>query len=369
MRDFENNPLQKGEIPSYEDLYELFIVQNLNKPTIGKIINRVSSVGKYLKIYGLKKTKDQRNECRRQTNLEKYGCINVSQCNKIKDKKQQTFLAKYGCENPMQNEQVKNKLKQNNIKKYGVESPMQTKEVKQKLQNTMLQRYGETNPGKVRVFDEKRKETLIAKYGTTNIRQVKEIKDKIKKTNLSKYGKEYLFGSEYFDQKRKETWMKNLGVNNPGKSEKVRKKLRDKAPEMLKKMNASKKANTSFNTSKPEERVYKQLNERFQVIRQYSSNDYPFACDFYIPSLDLYIECHISWTHGTKPFNENDKECIEKLNQWKNKAQTSDYFKNAIYIWTDLDVRKKQISESSKLNILFFYNENDFNEWYESCKF
>ena len=28
---------------------------------------------------------------------------------------------------------------------------------------------------------------------------------------------------------------------------------------------------------------------------------YPFACDFYISSLDLFIECNYHWTHGGKP--------------------------------------------------------------------
>ena len=41
---------------------------------------------------------------------------------------------------------------------------------------------------------------------------------------------------------------------------------------------------------------------------------YPFACDFYISSLDLFIECNYHWTHGGKPYEgtEDDKQIVEK---------------------------------------------------------
>ena len=47
------------------------------------------------------------------------------------------------------------------------------------------------------------------------------------------------------------------------------------------------------------------------IIRQYKSDLYPFACDFYIPSLDLYIECNYHWTHGNKLY-EGTKEGLKE---------------------------------------------------------
>ena len=40
--------------------------------------------------------------------------------------------------------------------------------------------------------------------------------------------------------------------------------------------------------------------------------DNPFACYFYIPSLDLFIECNYRWTHGGKPYEgtEDDKQIV-----------------------------------------------------------
>lgn len=77
---------------------------------------------------------------------------------------------------------------------------------------------------------------------------------------------------------------------------------------------------------------------------------YPFQCDFYIISEDKFIELHSCWTHGGKPFDENDKECQEKLAVWKQKAKTSKYYQNAIYTWTDLDVRKLETAKKNNLN-------------------
>lgn len=58
------------------------------------------------------------------------------------------------------------------------------------------------------------------------------------------------------------------------------------------------------------------------VKRQYKSELYPFACDFYIQNLDLYIECNFHWTHGGHKFDKNNENDIKQLNEfleWYNK--------------------------------------------------
>ena len=67
------------------------------------------------------------------------------------------------------------------------------------------------------------------------------------------------------------------------------------------KRNATLRKNNSYNKSKSEEKIYNLLLTKFNksdIIRQYKSDLYPFACDFYIKSLDLYIEYNGHWTHG-----------------------------------------------------------------------
>lgn len=78
----------------------------------------------------------------------------------------------------------------------------------------------------------------------------------------------------------------------------------------------TKKPNGTMNSSKPEEASYMLLVERFgkdDVIRQFKSKKYPFACDFYIKSHNIYIECNYGWTHGKHPFDENDVNDVAVL--------------------------------------------------------
>ena len=45
------------------------------------------------------------------------------------------------------------------------------------------------------------------------------------------------------------------------------------------------------------------------------------------------------------------------LAYWKEKAETSDYYKNAIYTWTNLDVRKVKIAEQNGIRLdIIYYN-------------
>ena len=59
--------------------------------------------------------------------------------------------------------------------------------------------------------------------------------------------------------------------------------------EIVQKIYNTKKTNDSFKTNKQEQYIFEQLCNIFNhVERQYKSNVYPFNCDFYIPSKDLY---------------------------------------------------------------------------------
>lgn len=118
------------------------------------------------------------------------------------------------------------------------------------------------------------------------------------------------------------------------------------------------RVNNTFNTSKPEEEYYEKLKSEYgedNVIRYYSDERYPFVCDFYIPSEDLFIEYNGSWTHGGHPFNELDLDDISKLEYWEERSKDSKYYKNAIYTWTDLDVRKQKIAKENNLNYKVIY--------------
>lgn len=133
------------------------------------------------------------------------------------------------------------------------------------------------------------------------------------------------------------------------------------------KAHKTRKANGTCNTSKDEEISYTNLTQVFgseNVLRQYIDKErYPFACDFYIKSLDLFIECNYSWTHGNHIFNPNDDNDITLLESWKKRGLKSDYYKNAIHTWTIRDINKYNTAMKNKINYKIFYNIEEFHIW------
>ena len=127
----------------------------------------------------------------------------------------------------------------------------------------------------------------------------------------------------------------------------------------------TKSRNNSFNISTPEEKYYNYLCNIYgesDVVRQYSDDRYPFACDFYIKSQDMFIELNLTWTHGGKLFDRNNLVDVNKLAVWKEKAKTSKYYQQAIYTWTDLDIRKMNVALENKLNYKVYYSEEELYE-------
>ena len=121
----------------------------------------------------------------------------------------------------------------------------------------------------------------------------------------------------------------------------------------------TKKRNNSFNKSKVEENFYKQLlelNKTKTIYRQYKDdNRYPYYCDFYIKEDDLFIELNVHWTHGGRPYDPLNSFCQKQLLEWQQKAKTSQFYKNAIDIWTKRDVEKQLCAKEHNLNYKVIY--------------
>lgn len=168
-------------------------------------------------------------------------------------------------------------------------------------------------------------------FGVNNVFQLNSVKEKTKQTLQKKHGK---------------------NIINYGQTE-----------EQKQKAYASKKKNNTFNTSKPEDKFYKFLVAKYgiaDVFRQYYDKErYPFDCDFYIKSKDLFIELNFSWTHGGHPFNKTNSEDLKTLTLWEERSKNSDYYKNAIDVWTRRDLIKFEVAKNNNLNYKVFYNEEE----------
>jgi len=252
-----------------------------------------------------------------------------------------------------------------------------SKECKQKqTENTLLAKYGATSTFKVKSIVEKGKKTMLKKYGVDNffrltdvLGDIKEAKygnrfysnnKKAKQTKLEKYGDEHYNNRD----KAKETCIEKYKVSHHTKSKKYTEKWYNNK-EWLEHKNSSRhqsmKLNGSYNVSKKEEQVYVILCDIFgksDILREYKSEKYPFSCDFYIKSLDLYIEYNGHWTHGKEPYDLNNKDHQLIVEKWKD--ENSDFYKTAIDIWTVRDLEKRQIAKENNLNYVILYSK-DFN--------
>jgi len=188
-------------------------------------------------------------------------------------------------------------------------------------------------------------------------------KCKTSDTSVKIYGVKHYLKSKSVIQKRETTCQEKYGVKNFTQTDWYKENTPSKSEEVISKILATKRKNQSFNASKPEEIVFDLLNKKFGVERQYSDSRYPFLCDFYIPKIDLFIECHFNWTHGKKPFDENSFEDMQKIKLWAAKSDSHPFYKQAIRVWTQYDVKKRTIAHFNNLKYLEFFNLRGIESW------
>lgn len=140
----------------------------------------------------------------------------------------------------------------------------------------------------------------------------------------------------------------------------------------LQKERETKLKNNSFNTSKIEHIIHNILLGMFgeeDVEHNYNKDlRYPWKCDFYIKSEDLFIEVNYSWMHGGHPFNPNNEEDLKILNIWKSKMKDHQQYKSAINCWTINDIEKINTAKKNKLKYIMIYNKEDLHDFIRSME-
>lgn len=294
-----------------------------------------------------------------QTVQDRYGVDNVYASKEVLEKKKQTYLDHYGVDNPLKAKEVRekakktkekrygsknynniNRAKQTNLKKYNVETPFQILEIREKcIQNLHTPE-----------ADEKRRQTCLLNFGVEYSIQLPNVQEKAKinshtvkalqkqkQTNIQKYGVACAF--------------QRADVIEKTHSEEVKLKRRKTLHE-----------HGTYGKSDAEDRCYDLLVTKYQdAIHHYTSELYPFECDMYVPSLDLYIECNFFWTHNDHFFESNNPDDINTLNNWTNK--NTKFYNNAINVWTNSDIKKRDMAIKNNLNYLVFWTEQEFIDW------
>ena len=323
--------------------------------------------------YGSIEAFEQHNkEIREKTMLERYGVThNFSKGSPSLEKRKETWLEKYGVDNPLKSADVQERSKQTCHEKYGVEHYFQTEEHKSKSEATRIEKYGSIEAAEAARV-EKTKATCKERYGVEFVTQTDEFKEKAKQGKIARYGSLEEAGKQIY-KKYQATMFEHYGVDNYFKSKEFfdfmtpeRKVARVEAS------NETKRKNNTFHTSTAEEELYSLLVEKFgseDVIRSYTDaryarqSGYMFQCDFYIKSLDLFIELNLHPTHGPHPFdsaNQEDIMFLEVLQQ-----DDSQWALNTIDVWTKLDVEKQNIAKTNKINYKVIYDRKEFEELFK----
>ena len=386
--------------PVYEIYYRL--KNNLKKRPVciicGKPVKYTS--GHYAKFcskecqysdLGKKITK----EIKIKSNLEKYGVEHTSQLKEVTDKRtksradhvneiqqhvRESLYKKYGAYDVMHIPHILQKIKDTNLKKFGVEFPLQqlkkeNSEIYQKISQTCINKFGVDSPLKNKEVREKIKQTNIQKYGVDYLFKSNIIKEKIKQTNIQKYGVDYLFKSNIIKEKIKQTNIQKYGVDNPLKNKEIREKIKQtniqkygvdnplKNKEIWKKSQDNRQISSK---SKLENNFLNYLKLKYEsddIITQYKSKEYPYYCDFYIKSINLYIEIQGHWTHNDHPFDINNLNDQLIMDIWRTKSLSDKYYKNALNTWTIKDVEKRNTAIQNNLNYLEIFGKTDLNKY------
>jgi len=341
-----------------KELLDLLLIHDYEKFNLKKAFD-------YLNLSEQFKLADKNNKLNywKQGTIKKYGVDNVFKLKEFQDKATQTREEKYGGKYTLsknsslepsarqnsietnKSEESKRKRIQTNIKKYGVPHPIQSDVVREKTEKTNLLRYGVKHPTQSKIIKNKIIKNNMKKYGVKSTLQLDSVKEKITKTNLKRYGVPHYH--QTIDARKAQS-----------------KRMIENKSKILK----TKIKNGTLKISKPEQKLHNELSKLFHNVQiQFNSNEYPFACDFYIPDRQLYIELNASWTHGSVWYNKDNNEHKEIAIKWLN---SSNYYKQAHKTWTYYDVKKRQTAKENNLNYLVFWQSDlsDFYLWVElSC--
>ena len=285
--------------------------------------------------------------------------------NECQKRREQTYFEKYGYYGNFGNKHTQDKAKQTIISKYNVDNVSKLKEVREKVNKTKLEKHGDINYNN----QEKIKTTCLKRYGTTSPLGNKEIWEKTRKHTIEKYG------CAYNKEKYNNTMLTKYGVKWFTQT----KKLIDKAQsnEAKEKQYKTKKKNHTLNSSKTELESYDLLKQKYSdVIHHYKDNNrYPFNCDFYIPSLDLFIECQYGQFHHGRPYlgTENDLKDVEMLKEnakrrCEETGKDKSRYDNELETWTIRDVNKRNTVKQNNLNYIEFWNIEELKIWINDGK-
>lgn len=298
------------------------------------------------------------------TTLARYGVAYASQSPIVRARTLATFRERYGVDHPSQRPEARARQaalaradgkrraaisRQTNLARYGVENVSQLPANRSRQSKLMIRTYAERNS--------KARATILRRYGVHYASQRQE-----RRAALSSFMRTY--GVEFAARSRV-TSLKRYGVAHHAQTEerRLRQSQRMLDPDHQNRINSAKRASNSFNTSAPENELHGLVAGHFgkdQVIRQYSDPRYPYRCDFYIPSRDLFIELNGMWTHGGHWFDQEDSHDRQVVERWR--AKRTAFYEKAVLQWCQWDTAKRNAARAARLKYVTFWDSQRLDD-------
>lgn len=321
-------------------------------------------------------------ERRRRTVQERYGVDSVLSDPAFRERARQTIREVYGVDNVSQSEVIKARKRESSMRRYGVPSTALDPDVRRRQLETLRRNRSDLpadarGPFNAPSVQAAAKATHLARHGVENPFARDDVKDQIRQTVQERYGVDNPSLSPVIQERRRQTMHERYGVDNPFESEVFQEKSRQtvqerygvdyvfQSDEIIARAMDTKRKNGTFATSSAEDALYELLVDYVDqlgmtVVRQHRDEDrYPFAVDFYIPERDLFIELNGSWSHG-RHWYEADREMDQKtVRTWRKKGEKSQYYRNALEVWTERDVRKREAARDAQLNYVTLWDGSE----------
>lgn len=223
-----------------------------------------------------------------------------------------------------------------------------------------MRRYGCLNPSQSQEIQRHKKETCIKKYGTEHHISSSVVREKAHK----KWNSNSPLTNKDVSKKAQDTCIERYGSRSYLGSEENKRRYEDPSfvNAWLKKQYATKEANRTFNSSRDEDTLFTILEALYKDVKRNYCEDhrYPFNCDFYLPSVDVFIELNRYMTHGDHPFDENDPDDLKDLESLQEKASRynrKNLYQAKIDIWTKRDFLKIETAKRNRLRYVVIYKE------------
>lgn len=226
----------------------------------------------------------------KETCIQRYGVINPSCIQEIKDKKEETYMEHYGM-HPKKTEEVQAKYRNTCLERYNTDNAAKTVEVKDKIKEKFIEKYG-GHPMYNDVVKEKVKETCLERYGGYPAESQK-VKDKINATFMERFGCHPAQTTKIQDQIQK--------------SGKTYKSYTMPSGEVRKIQGYEHFALNILVKTYTEDQIKSNRIDVPRILYEYNNKQNYYFPDIYLPHINLIIEVKSTWTYKREEEKNNLK--------------------------------------------------------------